>query len=193
MKTYNSRVEMLRGEVPKGSVCCEVGVFMLDFSRQILEVVDPALILLVDCFPSNMFSCDEHGGNPRHVMGHLAMRAAAELAEGDKRVLCRFGLSRDVLGHEAIRAMAFDFVYIDADHSYEAIKHDLELAWPLIRPGGALAGHDYTLCEDRVIDRSHYAGFGVKQAVDEFCAANSVEIAAIAMDGYTSFLIRKPR
>ena len=193
MKTYNSRVEMLRGEVPKGSVCCEVGVFMLDFSRQILEVVEPESLLLVDCFPSNMFSCDEHGGNPRYVMGHLAMLAAAELTECDKRVLCRIGLSGDVLSHEETRATAFDFIYIDADHSFEAVKRDLELAWPLIRPGGALAGHDYTICEERVIDRGHYAGFGVKQAVDEFCAANSVEIAAIAMDGYTSFLIRKPK
>ena len=192
MKTYNSRVEMLRGEVPKGSVCCEVGVFMLDFSRQILEVVDPKSLLLIDCFPSNMFSCDEHGGNPRHVMGHLAMRAAAELAEVDRRVLCRMGLSSDVLVQESIRATAIDFIYLDAEHSYESVSRDIELAWPLIPPGGALAGHDYTICEDRVVDRSHYAGFGVKQAVDEFCAGNGVDISAIAMDGYTSFLIRKP-
>lgn len=193
MKTYNSRVEMIRHEVPKGSVCCEVGVFMLDFSRQILEVVDPKSLLLIDCFPSNMFSCDEHGGNPRHVMGHIAMRAAAELAESDSRVLCRIGLSGDVLGQEFTAATTFDFIYLDADHSYEAVKGDIELAWPLIRPGGALAGHDYTICEDRVVDRGHYAGFGVKQAVDEFCDAKGVEIAAVAMDGYTSFLIRKPK
>ena len=192
MKTYDSRVQMLRAEVPKGSVCCEVGVFMLDFSRQILEVVDPKPLLLVDCFPSNMFSCDEHGGNPRHVRGHLAMRAAAELTESDKRVVCRIGLSSDVLSQEPIVATKFDFIYLDADHSYEAVKRDLELAWPLILPGGALAGHDYTICEDRVVDRSHYAVFGVKQAVDEFCSANGVEVAAVAMDGYTSFLIRKP-
>ena len=38
-----------------------------------------------------------------------------------------------------------DFVFIDADHSYEAVKQDI-LAWyPKVKPGGILAGHDYYL------------------------------------------------
>ncbi len=36
-----------------------------------------------------------------------------------------------------------DFVYLDADHSYEAVTKDIKLWWPLIRSGGILAGHDY--------------------------------------------------
>lgn len=193
MKTYESRIEMIRHEVPKGSACCEVGVFLLDFSRRILEVVEPKALYLIDHFPPTMFSCDEHGGNPRHAMGHLAMMAAATLKEEDPRVFVRIGHSAVVLGDMAPPSEWLDFIYLDADHSYEAVKKDLELAWGLIRPGGALAGHDYSICEERVVDRSHYAGFGVKQAIDEFCAAKGVEIAALAMDGYTSFLIRKPQ
>lgn len=36
-----------------------------------------------------------------------------------------------------------DFVYIDARHDYCAVVEDLAAYWPLIRPGGVLAGHDY--------------------------------------------------
>lgn len=51
----------------------------------------------------------------------------------------------------------FDFVFIDADHSYEGARGDIEAYRPLIRPGGLLSGHDY-----------HWPG--VAQAVNELLA-----------------------
>lgn len=35
------------------------------------------------------------------------------------------------------------FVYIDADHDYEAVKKDILVYKPKIRSGGILAGHDF--------------------------------------------------
>lgn len=40
--------------------------------------------------------------------------------------------------------LTFDFVFIDADHTYESLLADLKAWWPLIRVGGAIAGHDHT-------------------------------------------------
>jgi predicted O-methyltransferase YrrM len=37
----------------------------------------------------------------------------------------------------------FDFVYIDADHSYKGVTEDLEAWYPKVRKGGMMAGHDY--------------------------------------------------
>lgn len=37
----------------------------------------------------------------------------------------------------------FDFVFIDADHSYEGVLCDLVWWWPLVKHGGYLCGHDY--------------------------------------------------
>jgi len=39
---------------------------------------------------------------------------------------------------------SLDAVFIDADHSYEAVKLDIINWMPKIRKGGILAGHDYT-------------------------------------------------
>ena len=38
----------------------------------------------------------------------------------------------------------YDFVYIDADHTYESVKKDLELYLPKVKNGGIIGGHDYT-------------------------------------------------
>jgi len=51
----------------------------------------------------------------------------------------------------------FDFVFIDADHGYEAVKEDIKLWRPKVKTGGWLGGHDY-----------HPRKFpGVVKAVDE--------------------------
>jgi predicted O-methyltransferase YrrM len=38
-----------------------------------------------------------------------------------------------------------DAVFIDADHSYAAVRRDIDAWLPKVRPGGIIAGHDYTL------------------------------------------------
>jgi hypothetical protein len=42
-----------------------------------------------------------------------------------------------------IKNESLDFVYIDANHKYDAVKKDLELWYPKVRKGGVFAGHDY--------------------------------------------------
>jgi predicted O-methyltransferase YrrM len=48
-----------------------------------------------------------------------------------------------------------DFVFIDADHSYESVCKDIDSWLPKIKVGGIISGHDYN------------NPCGVKQAVDE--------------------------
>lgn len=59
----------------------------------------------------------------------------------------------------------FDFVYIDADHTYEAVKADIAAWWPKVRVGGTIGGHDYV---KRTLPNG--VSFGVIQAVTEFAA-----------------------
>lgn len=56
----------------------------------------------------------------------------------------------------------FDFIHIDADHSYQGCKQDIHAWYPKLRIGGVFSGHDY-------LDGHNECGlFGVKSAVDEF-------------------------
>jgi len=38
---------------------------------------------------------------------------------------------------------SIDFVYIDGDHRYEAVKNDIKKWAPKVKRGGYIAGHDY--------------------------------------------------
>lgn len=51
---------------------------------------------------------------------------------------------------------SLDFVFIDANHEYEAVKADIQAWFPKVRKGGHIAGHDY-VSDERV-----------KRAADEF-------------------------
>lgn len=41
-----------------------------------------------------------------------------------------------------------DMIFIDGDHSYDAVTKDLELWVPKVKSGGVIAGHDYTWTGD---------------------------------------------
>ena len=56
----------------------------------------------------------------------------------------------------------FDFIYIDGNHSYEAVLGDCRAWFPKLKPGGLFAGHDYM---DGI--RKGWK-LGVKSAVDQF-------------------------
>ena len=57
-----------------------------------------------------------------------------------------------------------DFVYVDGDHSYDAVVKDMRDWWPKVNIGGILAGHDYN-------DNNP----GTIQAVNEFAIQNNLE------------------
>ena len=52
------------------------------------------------------------------------------------------GRFEDVLPRLA--PQTFDLAFIDGYHAYEAVKQDIQLTLPLLRPGAVLAFHDYS-------------------------------------------------
>jgi SAM-dependent methyltransferase len=58
---------------------------------------------------------------------------------------------------------SLDWVYIDADHTYSAVKADLEAFRRVVKPGGVICGDDY--------DDDGWWADGVTKAVDEFAGS----------------------
>lgn len=79
-----------------------------------------------------------------------------------------------------------DFVYIDAQHHFEAVVEDLQLWAGKVRPGGYLAGHDY-------LDASRPEGlFGVKSAVDQWARDHQLPLIVSQESDFPSWFIRIP-
>lgn len=58
----------------------------------------------------------------------------------------------------------FDYIFVDADHTYEGISKDLTDWYPKVKKGGIFCGHDYVVAKR----------CGVIQAVDEFVKKNNI-------------------
>jgi len=65
-----------------------------------------------------------------------------------------------------------DFVYIDGNHDYEYVKEDMVNYYKKLKKGGVLAGHDIA------------TGFGVGQALIEFCSENKLKPTITVTDWY---------
>jgi hypothetical protein len=67
----------------------------------------------------------------------------------------------------------FDLIYIDADHTYEGVKKDLNDWYPKLKHCGIFCGHDYAR---KVHDTAKgKLTFGVVEAVNEFVKLNNIK------------------
>jgi len=82
--------------------------------------------------------------------------AMHRVSEYKDNVIVLRGISWDMA--KEVTDGTLDMVYIDACHSYECVKKDLEAWTPKVKKGGIVAGHDFL-----------NNAYGVNQAVIEFC------------------------
>jgi predicted O-methyltransferase YrrM len=87
----------------------------------------------------------------------MLLSCARRIVEaGDQRE--RSPRPRDDARRGKVWSEPIDFLYIDADHSYDGVTADLEAWVPHVKPGGLIVGDDY--------GNAIYPG--VKRAWDEF-------------------------
>lgn len=142
----------------------ELGVSGGNLSEYLLREIPRLTLFMVDSWrmadPNSDYAL---AGGP---YGKLTDETQAQKAV--KAVLrTRFAAGRrHVLWMDSVPAsqrfgQELDFVFIDADHTYSAVKADIQAWAPKIKGGGLLCGHDY--------GTSPGSPEGVKRAVDDYC------------------------
>jgi hypothetical protein len=176
----------LLAQLPKDAVCAEIGTWRGDFAASILDSRRPRLLHLVDPWEYRTEEGYERAiyggrkGNGQQMMDAVYERVLARFRgpiDGGQVLVHR---SRSLDAAAAFDAESLDWVYIDADHSYEGVKNDLDAYFRTVKPGGFIAGDDYGQVGSWFED-------GVTRAVDEF-AGRCEDMRVIG----TQFLLKKP-
>jgi uncharacterized Rossmann fold enzyme len=149
----------------KSPVGAEIGVFAGELSSRLLQRPDLTLYM-VDSWREGDGGDQFHARLSQDQQDHFLGAARAATAFAGERA--KIVVERSVPAAAHIPDASLDFVFIDADHTYEAVRADV-LAWlPKVKPTGFIAGHDY--------ENPGYPEWGVKQAVEEILG--SVEVGA---------------
>jgi len=169
-----ARAHLLK-ELPQRGVAAEIGVANGDFSQQILEVNDPAQLHLVDAWETDRYRAD---------LDKVRNRFAAKIDDGTVHV--HQGLSVSMMPR--FSDAFFDWVYIDTNHSYETTLAELQIAADKVRPGGLIAGDDFTNGNP-----ARGLRYGVVQACNRFCVDKGWEYAFLTLDSnaHFSYALRK--
>lgn len=190
---YNNRDEFfkdLKNLIPNKGIGVEIGVYKGETSKTILENWGGKLYLVDVWRPLG----EEYEDMSNNAFHSDVFRECMKNIEGleQRGIMIR----TDSLGaSELFRDESLDFVYIDANHSYDYVKKDLEIWFPKVKRGGIFSGHDY-MDLDWVKDRNflpngkdkyiytnlpngqlYYNGiFGVNPAVDEFFEKEKLQL-----------------
>lgn len=158
-RCYASRESLLKSlELSKGIVAAEIGTSTGAFAQKIISAFEPEHLDLVDIDFSRL--------NPSvssNECVHLhEMRSAKFLENAEENF--------------------YDFVYIDADHSYKSIKAELKNIRRVMKPGSLVMFNDYTRWSITEV-----LSYGVLSAVNEFAVQNKSPIVGIALTGTGHF------
>ena len=156
--------------INEGDICAEVGVWQGHLSKKILEH-NPAELHLIDPWKSQDV-IDRCYSIEQEKMDNVYEGVLKDFSEFPQITIHR-EFSTDVSFSEQY----FDWVYIDADHSSDAVKKDLLFYYPLVKRGGYVCGDDYGLWNNKPKKGfGSDGGGGPKSAVDEFVKTHNLQV-----------------
>lgn len=112
----------------------EIGVYRGDTYFYLLQNVPDLTLIGVD-----NWEVDPHYGNVEKLGAKV--RAAAARKYKDRSIILH-GKSTDPAILARVENDSLDFVFIDADHSHEAVLADINAWQPKLKNGGTMMGHD---------------------------------------------------
>ena len=165
-------------QLDKKSKIVEVGVWKGDFSRQIWSISSPNLLVLVDSwtFDEKVRGCAPQVSGEEPLKQIFFDQAKKDTYDKFKNIQ-----NVHILDLNSIEASAkyednfFDYIYIDAEHTYKAVTKDLEVWYPKLKKNGTLFGDDYYWREEDDTLSLHiaYQEFIKKNQIKKWCVFKS--------------------
>lgn len=155
-------VEQRLGEI------AEIGVFEGEYTEQILQNWNGQRVTGVDPYFNFTFEEYRDGCNRANMEATMIKMLKRTAPFGDRFNLIR---QKSVEAAQQFPDETFDFVYIDANHSYDSVCADIKAWWPKVRKTGLFGGHDYYMRDDPA------QLCQVQQAVDEFIQEQGLKFA----------------
>lgn len=191
----NARVLQHRNAIlpllPKHKTIVEIGVALGDFSEQIIKICKPSSFIAIDIFQihtqetiwgKSTKEIFNHGSHLDYFTKRFQREINSEVVsilEGDS-----------VVSLEKLPDHSVDIVYIDANHSYEAVSNELTIVKRKIKDTGYIILNDYTLVDPFMI-----TPYGVIQATNEFMIEENWEMIYFALEKnmFCDVVLRKLR
>ncbi len=176
----NSRVCSSREDVlqllPKGGTIAEVGVAYGNFSRLLLDNLQPEKFIAIDSFA---FTKDNEPWKQTFIkdsgLSHIdyyKTKFEKEINTGLLEV--HQGMSWDCLAK--LPDSSIDYLYLDAGHSYEEVVNDIQQIKKKIKDTGIIQFNDYVL-----FDSFAFIPYGVPKAVHEFMLEENYELLYLCL------------
>jgi predicted O-methyltransferase YrrM len=185
-KLYYGVVTELAASIKARNIL-EVGVAFGYHAENILNSLSTVTYYGIDPYKAGYDKKDSHVASVCQLFSEPdGQQAVNRLYDVVRVKLSAYGtrakLSRESSTYAAKRFLAgfFDLIFIDGNHTYDAVKSDLSAWWPKLKTGGIFCGDDYLWA-------------GVKTAVDEFASANNQAVKFVAKKGtnYPIWFINK--
>lgn len=141
MKGHTIVLVDLIKQYAQSGVGAEIGVYRGDTAHHILNATETQMLYMVDPYVRNYDLTDKTysiRGDPDIDYEMVKQRFEAEFPGRHK-------LLREASEQTAQSLdVKLDFIFIDANHTYEHVLQDLKLWVPKVKSGGLVAGHDWS-------------------------------------------------
>jgi hypothetical protein len=162
--------------LPKNGIGAELGVFLGQFSIDLISITNPKEIHLIDPWfvPEGHYGewGKNHNGGKLLTNDGAFLQAQARVATVDSNKSASFHRKSDLDALPEFPDHYFDWVYVDALHEYDHVIAELKILDKKMKLDGIIQGHDW--CEDPAHPHNE-----INQAIEEFTKNYNWEITFV--------------
>lgn len=163
------KLGLLLNDLNLVNIGAEIGVGRGEYSKILLNTWKGKKLYLIDIWKHQDFGYYDvfNVSDEQHEQHYKLMLQNVKEFSGRYEIIRKFSVSAAKMFDND----SLDFIYLDANHNYNAVMEDLNAWYPKVKSGGILSGHDFL--DTGGLD------FGVKSAVTEFITNKQVKLFII--------------